>query len=121
MHVGRHRWALAPILKMANITYIEHSGTEHVVNVPDGYSLMEGATKNGVPGIVAECMGGCACATCHVYVDPAWRSAVPEAADDEIAMLEYASDVGEGSRLSCQIKVTPALDGMVVRMPKAQG
>lgn len=106
---------------MANIIYIEHGDTEHVVNVPDGYSLMEGAIKNGVPGIVAECMGGCACATCHVYVAPAWADAIPAAEDDEIAMLEYASDVGEGSRLACQIKVTAALDGMVVRLPKAQG
>ncbi|WP_069865736.1 2Fe-2S iron-sulfur cluster-binding protein [Pseudomonas citronellolis] len=106
---------------MANITYIEYSDTAHVVNVPEGYSLMEGAIKNGVPGIVAECMGGCACATCHVYIDPAWVNAIPAAEDDEIAMLEFASDVGEGSRLACQIKVTAALDGMVVRMPKEQG
>lgn len=106
---------------MAKITYIEHNGTEHEVDVPDGYSLMEGATKNGVPGIVAECMGGCACATCHIYVDPPWREALPAAEDNELAMLEYASDVQEGSRLSCQIKVTDSLDGMVVRMPQAQG
>ncbi|WP_038712656.1 2Fe-2S iron-sulfur cluster-binding protein [Burkholderia sp. lig30] len=106
---------------MAKITYIEHGGAEHVVDVPEGYSLMEGATKNSVPGIVAECMGGCACATCHIYVDPAWRGAVPNANDDEIAMLEYASDVQEGSRLSCQIKVTRSMDGMVVRMPASQG
>jgi len=66
-------------------------------------------------------MGGCACATCHIYVDPAWRAALPAAQDDELAMLEYASDVQEGSRLACQIKVTNSMDGMAVRMPASQG
>jgi len=106
---------------MATITFIEYGGTTHVVDVPEGYSLMEGATRNGVAGIVAECMGGCACATCHVYVEPAWRDVVPPAADDEIAMLEYASEVAEGSRLACQIKVTPQIHGLVVRIPRVQG
>lgn len=112
---------MAQVLEMASITYIEYDDTEHVIDVPDGYSLMQGATKNGVPGIVAECGGGCACATCHVYVSPTWMGSLPAAEDDELAMLEYASDVEEGSRLACQIKVTAALDGMVVRMPKVQG
>jgi 2Fe-2S ferredoxin len=106
---------------MPNITFIEPNGTKHVVDVPEGYSIMEAATKNGVPGIVAECMGGCACATCHVYVDPAWSGVLPNPEGDELAMMEYASDVGEGSRLSCQIRVTPELDGLVVRLPRQQG
>ena len=97
---------------MAKITYIEHDGTEHQVDVQDGLTVMEGAIRNMVPGIDADCGGACACATCHVYVDPASM---------EESMLDFASDVQETSRLSCQIKVGAALDGLIVRLPEEQG
>jgi 2Fe-2S ferredoxin len=106
---------------MAKITYIEHNGTEHVVDVPRGNSVMEGAVKNMIPGIDADCGGACACATCHVYVDPAWTEKVGGPSAMEQSMLDFAEDVRENSRLSCQIPVTEALDGLVVRMPEKQG
>jgi 2Fe-2S ferredoxin len=81
---------------------------------------MEGAVKNGVPGIDADCGGACACATCHVYVDPAWTAALPAKTDSEEAMLDFALVTSPNSRLSCQIKVTPALDGLIVRVPVSQ-
>lgn len=105
---------------MAKITYIEHNGTEHVIDVANGLSVMEGAVKNMVPGIDADCGGACACATCHVYVDDAWRDKTGEKSDMEATMLEFAEDVEESSRLSCQIEVSDALDGLVVRMPESQ-
>ncbi len=105
---------------MAKITYIEHSGTEHVIEVAPGLSVMEGAVKNMVPGIDADCGGACACATCHVYVDGAWRDKTGEKNDMEETMLEFAEEVKDESRLSCQIEVTDALDGLVVRMPESQ-
>ena len=105
---------------MAKITYIEFSGAEHAVDVKPGMSVMEGAVKNNVPGIDADCGGACACATCHVYVDAAWRAATGERNDMEDSMLDFAENVQENSRLSCQIKVTDALDGLVVRMPESQ-
>lgn len=105
---------------MAKITYIESNGKEHVVEVADGLSVMEGAVKNLVPGIDADCGGACACATCHVYVDEKWLSKMPTKQDMEQTMLDFANDVHDNSRLSCQIKVSAALDGLVVRMPKSQ-
>ena len=105
---------------MAKITYIEFDGTEHTVDVKPGLSVMEGAMKNGVPGIDADCGGACACATCHVYVDAAWRTATGERSDMEESMLDFADGVKDSSRLSCQIKVTDALDGLIVRMPESQ-
>jgi ferredoxin, 2Fe-2S len=105
---------------MPKIKYIEHSGKEHEVNVPEGWSVMEGAVKNLIPGIDADCGGACACATCHVYVDPAWESKLTPKEDMEQTMLDFAQDVEPNSRLSCQIKVTKDLDGIVVRMPKSQ-
>lgn len=106
---------------MAKITYIEHDGTEHVVDVETGITVMEGAIRNLVPGIDADCGGACACATCHVYVDPAFADKTGERSSMEESMLDFASDVRESSRLSCQIKVTDALDGLIVRMPEEQG
>lgn len=106
---------------MAKITYIEHDGTEHVVDVKNGLTVMEGAVKNNIPGIDADCGGACACATCHVYVADAWIDTVGKAQDMEQDMLDFASDVRENSRLSCQIKITPALDGLVVTTPPQQG
>ena len=106
---------------MPKITYIESDGTEHVIDVAEGLTVMEGAVRNLIPGIDADCGGACACATCHVYVDPAWKKAAGEKSDMEDSMLDFADDVAENSRLSCQIKVSDALDGLVVRMPAHQG
>ena len=105
---------------MAKIKYIEFNGEEHVVDVPVGWSVMEGAKKNNVPGIDADCGGGCSCATCHVYVDPAWQARVGGRNPIEEATIEFADNVEPNSRLSCQIKVTDELDGLVLRMPESQ-
>ena len=105
---------------MAKITYIEHDGTEHVAEVKPGLSVMEGAIRNRIPGIDADCGGACACATCHVYVDEAWRDKTGEASAMEESMLDFAENVQPNSRLSCQIRVSDALDGLVVRMPESQ-
>src|SRR6266851_3689398 len=105
---------------MAKITYIEFSGKEHVVDIKSGLSVMEGAIKNNIPGIDADCGGACACATCHVYVDEAWLSKLSPREDMEETMLDFAQDLAPNSRLSCQIKVTKELDGFTVRMPKSQ-
>jgi 2Fe-2S ferredoxin len=105
---------------MAKITYITQDGAIRTVDVKEPLSVMEGAIRNDVPGIDAECGGACACATCHVYVDEAWRAQVGPASDMERNMLEFASDVRPGSRLSCQIRVTKELDGLVVQTPKSQ-
>jgi 2Fe-2S ferredoxin len=105
---------------MAKITYIEFDETTHTVEVRNGLSVMEGAVKNNVPGIDADCGGACACATCHVYVDEAWQGATSDASAMEESMLDFADEVKPNSRLSCQIRVTDALDGLVVRLPEAQ-
>ena len=105
---------------MPKITYIEPNGTERTVEVPEGWTVMEGAVKNRIPGIDADCGGACACATCHVYVDPAWLQKLVPRQEMEEQMLDFAQDVKPNSRLSCQIKVSPALDGFVVRTPKTQ-
>jgi ferredoxin, 2Fe-2S len=105
---------------MPRIKYIEDNGKEHEVEVPLGWTVMEGAVKNLVPGIDADCGGACACATCHVYVDPAWVEKLPPKEEMEESMLDFAQDRKSNSRLSCQIKVTPELDGLVVRTPKSQ-
>jgi 2Fe-2S ferredoxin len=105
---------------MAKITYIEFNGAEHVVDVKPGMTVMEGAVKNNVPGIDADCGGACACATCHVYVDPAWTAKTGEKSAMEESMLDFADNVEANSRLSCQIRITEELDGLVVRMPESQ-
>ena len=105
---------------MAKITYIQFDGTETEVEVKPGLSVMEGAIKNNIPGIDADCGGACACATCHVYVDEAWRDKTGEPSAMEESMLDFAEAVEENSRLSCQIKVSDALDGLVVKMPESQ-
>ena len=106
---------------MARITYILHDGTERVVEAESGMTVMEAAAKNSVPGIAAECGGACACATCHVYVEEQWRAATGEPSPMEEDMLDFAFDVRPTSRLSCQIKVTEELDGLVVHTPAQQG
>lgn len=105
---------------MPKITYIEHNGKEHVIDVPEGWTVMEGAIKNMVPGIDADCGGACACATCHVYVDGDFMAKVGNAEGMETSMLDFAEDVEENSRLSCQITVSADLDGMIVRLPRSQ-
>jgi len=106
---------------MARITYIEHNGTEHQVDVPSGLTVMEGARDNNIPGIEADCGGACACSTCHVYVDPAWFDKLPHIEPMEEDMLDFAFEPQPGqSRLTCQLKVSDALDGLVVRMPERQ-
>ena len=105
---------------MAKITYIEHGGAEHIIDVKPGQSVMEGAVKNNIPGIDADCGGACACATCHVYVDDAWADKTGKASVMEESMLDFANDLQPTSRLSCQIIVSEALDGLIVRMPENQ-
>ena len=105
---------------MAKITYIEFDGTEHVVDVKNGLSVMEGAVKNNIPGIDADCGGACACATCHVYVQGDWLAKTGERSAMEESMLDFAEGVEENSRLSCQIKVSDELDGLTVKMPESQ-
>lgn len=105
---------------MAKITYIEFDGTSHVVDVAAGMSVMDGAISNNIPGIEAECGGACSCATCHVYVDPAWVEATGSAQPVEAGMIESAMDLQETSRLSCQIEVSDELDGLIVRLPELQ-
>jgi 2Fe-2S ferredoxin len=105
---------------MAKITFIEHNGTARTVEAENGSTVMEAAIRNSVPGIEAECGGACACATCHVYVDEAWQGVVGSPAPPEEDMRDLAFDVRANSRLSCQIKVSDALDGLVVRTPERQ-
>ena len=105
---------------MAKITFIEHNGNRHEVEAAQGMSVMEAAVKNMVPGIDADCGGACACATCHVYVEANWLEAVGERSEMEEDMLDFAFDVRETSRLSCQIKVSDKLDGLTVRVPEKQ-
>ena len=105
----------------STITYISHTGVHTDVAVPLGDSVMEGAIKNGVDGIVAECGGNAQCGTCHVYVEEAWLSKLPPMQDDENAMLDTtACPRRSNSRLSCQIPVTKDLNGLTVHTPEAQ-
>ncbi len=105
---------------MAKVIYIEHNGTEHVIDVKNGLTVMEGAVKNNVPGIDADCGGACACATCHVYVGDGWLDKTGTKSAMEESMLDFAEGVKDNSRLACQIKVSDALDGLSVTMPESQ-
>ncbi len=105
---------------MPRITYIEFNETPHVIEVRPGLSVMEGAVLNNVPGIDADCGGACSCATCHVYVDASWVGKLGPKSDVEASMLEFVAHPKDNSRLSCQLQVSNALDGLVVRMPKSQ-
>ena len=106
---------------MAKITYIEFNGTEHVVDVESGMTVMEGARDNNIPGIEADCGGACACSTCHVYVDSSWVDRLPPKEDMEEDMLDFAySPDPTKSRLTCQIEVTDDLAGLIVQMPEKQ-
>jgi 2Fe-2S ferredoxin len=105
---------------VATITYIEKTGERRCVDVKPGLSVMEGARRYAIPGIEGDCGGACACATCHVYVDDAWFDRLPPMDELEHEMLGFAYEVGATSRLSCQIKVTDQLEGLVVRIPERQ-
>jgi 2Fe-2S ferredoxin len=105
---------------MPKVTYVENDGTEHIVTIPAGLSVMEGALNDGVLGIDADCGGACACATCHVKIAPDWRDRVGPAGPAETEMLEFAVDVTPESRLSCQITMSAELDGLVVHVPQSQ-
>ena len=105
---------------MPKLIFVSHEEGEQIVESPADRSLMEAAINAGVPGIDADCGGACACATCHVYVDEAWQAKTGEASPMEQDMLDFGYDVRPNSRLSCQIKVTEDLDGLVVRTPERQ-
>lgn len=105
---------------MAKITFITHGGETFEVDAETGTTVMEAAIKNSVPGIDAECGGACACATCHVYVDEAWKDKTGTAEAMEEDMLDFAFEVRPSSRLSCQIRVSDELDGLVVNLPEQQ-
>tara|TARA_Y100000590_G_scaffold437203_1_gene558597 strand:+ start:230 stop:550 length:321 start_codon:yes stop_codon:yes gene_type:complete len=106
---------------MPNITYIENNGTSHTIDVPNGITVMEGAVQNNIPGIDADCGGGMACATCHVYVKEEWFDKLPKKEDGEEDMLDMAFEPKKNSRLSCQLIVSDDLDGLIVNMPSKQG
>lgn len=106
---------------MPKVVYIEHGGEQKEFDIPEGWSLMQGATLNGVEGIEGECGGSCSCATCHVYVDEAWVHKIPEMKEDEDQMLECtASERAARSRLSCQIKMSGDLEGIILQLPEEQ-
>jgi len=106
---------------MPKITYIEHNGAPHKIEVSNGLTVMEGAVQNNIPGIDADCGGSCACATCHVYVDEKWFKKLKKKESAEEDMLDMAYKPNKFSRLSCQITVAEELDGLVVKMPSKQG
>ena len=105
---------------MAKITYIEHNGTNHTVDVQNGLTVMEGAVQNNIPGIDADCGGSMACATCHVYVKEDWFDKVNKKNEGEDDMLDQAYEPKKNSRLSCQIQVTDDIDGLEVYLPEKQ-
>jgi ferredoxin, 2Fe-2S len=105
---------------MVKITFVDTGGAARTVDGDVGATVMETAIKHGVPGIEAECGGACACSTCHVYIDEAWREKVGEPSPMEEDMLDFAFEVRPNSRLSCQIKVREELDGLTVHTPERQ-
>ncbi len=105
---------------MAKITYIEHSGKSHTVQVANGLTVMEGAVQNNIPGIDADCGGSMACATCHVYVKDDWFNKINEKSEGEDDMIDQAYEPKKISRLSCQITVSEELDGLEVNLPEKQ-
>jgi ferredoxin, 2Fe-2S len=105
---------------MPKIVFVEPGGARREITAPVGITLMEAARQNGIQGIVAQCGGACACATCHVYIDPAWMAKLEPREDMEEGMLETAWEPRDNSRLSCQVHVTAKLDGMQVTVPEQQ-
>ena len=108
------------VIAMTKIIFVEHDGTSHEVEAEDGTSIMEVAKSNGVPGIDGDCGGACACATCHVYIDPLWLSKTGSRTKMEEDMLEIAEGVEANSRLACQIKIDGTLNGLVAHLPENQ-
>ena len=106
---------------MPKITYLSHTGSTTSIEAAIGMTVMRAAVMNGVPGIDADCGGSCACATCHVIVDPAWAGRLPAPSANELDTLDHVSDPQPNSRLSCQLEVTAAVDGLVVTTPASQG
>ena len=105
---------------MPKITYIEHSGENHTIEVRNGLTVMEGAVQNNIPGIDADCGGAMACATCHVYVKEEWFDKLDKKEDGEEDMLDTAYEPKKNSRLSCQLIVSEKLDGLIVHLPEKQ-
>jgi ferredoxin, 2Fe-2S len=105
---------------MTRVIFIEHNGTEHVVEATNGDSVMQTAVSNNVPGIIGDCGGCCSCATCHGYIDPGWLDRLEPKASGESMMLEGVLGAESNSRLTCQIAVQPELDGLTVRLPESQ-
>ena len=105
---------------MPKITYIEHGGKSHTIEVSNGLSVMEGAVQNNIPGIDADCGGSMACATCHVYVKEEWFNKLPKKEDGEEDMIDMAFEPKKNSRLSCQLMVSDQLEGLVVNLPEKQ-
>ena len=106
---------------MTKVTYIEHNGNSHIIEIANGLSVMEGAVQNDIPGIDADCGGGMACATCHVYIKEEWFDKIPKKEDGEEDMLDMAFEPKKNSRLSCQVLVSDELDGLIVNLPSKQG
>lgn len=102
------------------VTYVESGGKAHTITLREGWTLMEGAVKHRIPGIDADCGGACSCATCQVYVDAAWEDRLAPRGDMEETMLDFAPLRRANSRLSCQVKMTAELDGIVVHLPDTQ-
>src|SRR5438128_818520 len=105
---------------MPRILFIEHDGTEYPVDAANGTTLMQAALANDIPGIPADCGWQCACATCHVYLDPTFLGSIGAAGSEEAEMLDCAIDPEPNSRLSCQIEISEALEGLIVRIPESQ-
>lgn len=105
---------------MVKITFVEFDGSETEVQAREGLSLMKNAVAAGVPGVLAECGGNCACGTCRIYFDPQWATLMPSPRESETEMLDYWEEKGDGVRLSCQVPVVEAMDGMVLRLPESQ-
>ena len=105
---------------MTKVSFIEHNGKRHDVTVPEGTTLMRAAVDNKVPGIDGDCGGQCACATCHVFVEPDWLAKVGSRNEMEESMLDFAAGTQPNSRLACQVTLGPQHDGLVVRMPEGQ-
>ncbi|RDK05856.1 2Fe-2S iron-sulfur cluster-binding protein [Cupriavidus lacunae] len=106
---------------MPTVTFVEHDGTEHTVQGDLQRSLMQVAVDNCVPGILGDCGGSCSCATCHAYIDERWANALPTMTETEVFMLDGAQERRESSRLCCQVRLTSAMEGIVVRLPVEQG
>lgn len=105
---------------MTTVNFILADGSLHAVDADDGDVVMRVAVRNGFSGILAECGGACSCATCHIHIDPSWVDKLPPKDELETEMLDFAEGVDETSRLSCQIKITPQLDGLIVHVPESQ-